>query len=280
MKLAVTICLAAALVAAPTAARAQDAKKGAAELLFKDGQQLLADGKTAEACGKFEESQRLDPAIGTLLNLARCYELDGRLATAWQTYLAAEKMARVGKDKKRANAAKDLAGKLEGRLPKLIISVTDRPAGLAVQDGGVAFDLGLLDLPVPVDPGPHRIEATAPGYQPFTTEVDLPEGQAVTVTVSLSKAAEVKVKVEPTLTTDTTKGDGKDGGKDARPPPPPPDDDDDEIIDDDATAGSPGRGRRILGLSVGAAGVVAFGAATYLGLAAKGDYDGAFDDGH
>ena len=150
MKLAVTICLAAALVAAPTAARAQDAKKGAAELLFKDGQQLLADGKTAEACGKFEESQRLDPAIGTLLNLARCYELDGRLATAWQTYLAAEKMARVGKDKKRANAAKDLAGKLEGRLPKLIISVTDRPAGLAVQDGGVAFDLGLLDLPVPV----------------------------------------------------------------------------------------------------------------------------------
>ena len=51
---------------------AQDA--AAARALFEQARKLLADGKPEQACPKLEESQRLDPGIGTLFNMADCHE--------------------------------------------------------------------------------------------------------------------------------------------------------------------------------------------------------------
>lgn len=51
---------------------------------------LVQKGDWAAACPKFEESERLDPGIGTLYHLADCYEHVGRLATAWGLFDAAQ----------------------------------------------------------------------------------------------------------------------------------------------------------------------------------------------
>src|SRR5450432_1599182 len=62
----------------------------AAQALFDDAKRLVQEGDAASACPKFEESERLEPGIGTKLNLADCYERVGRNASAWVLYLEVE----------------------------------------------------------------------------------------------------------------------------------------------------------------------------------------------
>jgi hypothetical protein len=243
---------------------AQDSKKGAAELLFNEGQKLLDAGKVAEACAKFEASQKIDPAIGTLLNLARCYESAGRTASAWQTYVEAEKLARSKKDK-RADGAKKRAKQLEGKVPTLVIEVPDPPEGLSVTQGGQPVDPALFGIGIPVDPGTLAIEATAPGYAPFSQSVEATEGASARVEVRLEKEKVVK---EPDVVVPPTGGGDEDEDEE--------DEGDGELA---GSGGSPGRGRRILGIVVAGAGVVALGGSTVLILGAKSDYNAAFDDG-
>src|SRR5688500_18545046 len=68
--------------------------KALAEVLFREGRQLLQRGETDAACEKFAESHRLDEALGTLLNLAVCHESQGRFASAWAEFHQAAATAR------------------------------------------------------------------------------------------------------------------------------------------------------------------------------------------
>jgi hypothetical protein len=59
--------------------------RAAAEALFNQGRDLMTAGKFTEACPKFEASQQLDPGLGTMLNLAECYEKTGRSSGGGQS---------------------------------------------------------------------------------------------------------------------------------------------------------------------------------------------------
>src|SRR5262245_2520720 len=68
--------------------------KALATALFREGRALLAEKRVADACLKFEESHRLDPSGGTILNLALCHEQEGKLARSWSEFNEAIAFAR------------------------------------------------------------------------------------------------------------------------------------------------------------------------------------------
>jgi hypothetical protein len=155
---------------APAVARAQSASdQAAATALFKQGRDLMAAGKYADACPKLAESQRLDPGAGTLLNLATCYEKNGQLASAWTTYQDAASAAQKAGEGERVKAARARVAALEPNLPTLTIVVpaaVDRP-DLEVRRDGALVGRAAWGAPIPVDPGPHPLDASAPGKAPW-----------------------------------------------------------------------------------------------------------------
>ena len=140
-----------------------------AEELFRRGKALMIDHKDKEACPLFEESEKLDPQMGTLLNLAICHENIGRVASAWGEFRAVEQMAQVAGRDDRVKLAHERAAKLEPRLPRLkIVSVPENKIpGLVVKVGGEEKAESLWSG-VAVDPGTITIETSAPGKKPTT----------------------------------------------------------------------------------------------------------------
>ncbi|HSN30387.1 MAG TPA: hypothetical protein VLT45_29060 [Kofleriaceae bacterium] len=148
-----------------------------AEALFREGRRLLKEGNLAEACEKLEASARLDESVGTLLNVGDCREKNGQLATAWEAFVEAQSVAKEKHDD-RAAVARLRADALEVRVPYVTIAVSDRDRvmGLTIAHDGIAVDLASWTHGVPLDPGIHDIVGTAPGFQPWHTQIDVTEG--------------------------------------------------------------------------------------------------------
>jgi serine/threonine-protein kinase len=163
----------------------------AAEDLFRQGRELMKQDKPAEACPKFEASQRLDPAFGTLMNLGNCYEKLGRIASAWVSYNDAVDLARRSGQQDRVKMASERAGGLAPRLPRLQINLPPGAApGLEVRRNGQVVDPGLLGTAVATDPGDYTISAVRPGLAPWSTDVKVKESATTTVDVTDPKAAQ------------------------------------------------------------------------------------------
>jgi hypothetical protein len=175
--------------------------RAAAQALFDDGKVLVDQKKYQEACPKFLDSYRLDPAIGTKFYLARCYEQIGKLASAWTYYLEVVDEAHAAKSADREKFAAERASALKPRLPKLSIAVSGdarRISGLAVKRDGVAVGEGSYDAAIPTDLGDHVISATAPGRKPFEKHVEVKEeGAQVKVEIPLLEVEKKTEEVVP-----------------------------------------------------------------------------------
>jgi hypothetical protein len=155
-----------------------------ADALFREGRELLARGDTDGACSRFAESQTLEPSGGTLMNLADCRERQGKTATAWAQFTRAEELATQQGKTARAAEARRRAAALLPLLSHLTLLAPHAVPGLEVRRDGELIESARFGAALPVDPGPHRITATAPGYQPASLEVTLgAEADAQTVTL-------------------------------------------------------------------------------------------------
>jgi hypothetical protein len=167
--------------AAPSEAQhASPADVAAAQALFEQGRVLMARERAEDACPKFEESQRLDPALGTEFNLATCYEKLGKLASAYALFTEVAATARATGQQQREQVARERAQAVKPKLTKLLI-VT--PAGsegkLRIERDGTEIGEAQWGFPVPVDPGPHRVRAFGDSVGEWSLDVDIPSDGGV-----------------------------------------------------------------------------------------------------
>jgi hypothetical protein len=250
------------LLASSGAARAQDSEV-TATALFNDGRRLMNAHQYAQACPKFAESERLAPSGGTLLNLAECYERTGQTASAWAAWNDAAARANAAGKTAAEKSALARAAALEAKLSKLTIALepeSDVP-GLTVKRDGVAVGHGEFGVALPIDPGPHVIEASAPKKQPWSTQIEVsPKTLDARVRISLADAPE-QAAVAPA-------GTGTEGATNASPTPPIP-------STEPQARPSSWSGQKSAAIVVGGAGIVGIALGAVFGLQAKSKNDDA-----
>lgn len=154
--------LAATLVS--LAAPGAHADDRSAARLYNEGWQLYKDKQYAEACPLLERSLAASPMIRTRGALAQCYEASGKYASAYNTWRAvAEQAAGAGAvEAATLKRAVEKTEQLVARITRIVFEPADTPTGLQVWLDGQLLAASELNVPVPVDPGEHTIEAKAP----------------------------------------------------------------------------------------------------------------------
>jgi hypothetical protein len=242
--------------------RAEDGTdRAAAEALFAEGRRVMASGDYLHACPKFAASQKLDRAVGTSLNLAECYEKSGRIASAWIEFREAASGARAIGSREREQLARERALALEKRLSYLTITApANARDDLRITRDGSPIDVAALGVALPIDPGSHVIEVTAPGKQAWTQRVELGAAPSrVTVEVPRLGDAPARVAEVSAVTPSAAASTPVESSRSS------------------SASGSDrsGTGQRVLGASLAGLAVVAAGAGAILGLTASSRWSDA-----
>lgn len=253
-----SVPLAWVLVTGPVYGEPQGSERAAtAEALFRQGKALMDEGSYESACPKLEASHRMDPAVGTLLNLAICLEKTNKTASAWANYLRAAGMARVRGQVDREQYAREQAAALEPRLTRIAFAVDE----LAIVDGFVVKRDGIVQESTtwatesPVDPGTLVITASAPGKNEWRTTVEV-SGEGKTFTIDIPVLEDAPPEPAPTPVDPVVPAQ-------VQPTPPP------------TPVSSNGDTQRTVGIIVGGVGLAGLAVGTVFGLQARSKWNSA-----
>ena len=215
-----------------------------AEAAFRDGRKAVLAGDWATACAKFAESERLEPAPGTLLNLADCEDHQGKLVSAHEHFgVAASGFPR-------GDTRRSLALAREAQIDRRIVRLTLRlapsaPPDTVVRQGDATLPTTAIGAPILLDPGPVTLVVIAPGHADRPYTLSLHEGDQVEQTLEAGDAVAANTPAVPS-------------GPSAAPAP--------DVAP--APAQPSGGGRRTLGLVLGGVGVAGLATGAVTGLLA------------
>jgi hypothetical protein len=177
---AVVVC--AGLSALPCSSSAKGAKgakggqQAVAEALFQKGLAAMERKDFDAACSAFDESARIDPAPGTIYNLADCEASRGHYASSWQWFSQVTEKLPENDERRpvveqRINALKAHLGFLTVRLGPMA------PPETTVSLDATALGAASLGFALPVDPGTHHIVVSAEGRAPKELDFPIHEGE-------------------------------------------------------------------------------------------------------
>jgi hypothetical protein len=181
----ITVTTALCGLAPPSHAQsAAEPRNERAERLFREGRAALKQEVYDVACVKLAESERLEPAVGTLLNLAVCFEKREQRAAAWSAYRDALELARESDSDDAQRFARQQIATLEADLVRVtLVSPPSPPPGMSLALDGTPLAAERWQRPLALELGVHVIEATAPGRRPWSRTVVALQGGTERVVV-------------------------------------------------------------------------------------------------
>ena len=118
-------------------------------------------------------------------NIALCEEHLGQLVSALGDY----EMAAADAQEANAQDVTQVVGprleSLRVRIPKLVVKRGKDATVAAITVDGVVLGAPMVGKEMPMNPGPHAVEAKAAGYKPFKVSIELAEKDSKTIEVSL-----------------------------------------------------------------------------------------------
>lgn len=202
------LMLVASLNVAGAAGAQADERRAAARELALEGIGAYDAGKDAQAVDLLQRAEALVHAPTHLLYLGRAYARMGQYVRAREAYhrIMRDRLTpgapRAFTDAKAA-AEKEIVD-VEEKIARLTIRLADAPDDLAtavVTLDGTPVPVVLLGVPQPVDPGEHRVEASAPGFR----------AEPQTITLGAKEKAEVVLRFVPDATAMSKPGSGQAG---------------------------------------------------------------------
>jgi tetratricopeptide (TPR) repeat protein len=169
-------------VAVPTDPRPAE-EIATAKNLFSQALALQKAGKLDASCDMFESSLRLDPQIGTRLNVADCRERQGRLVEAHALFEDSADQAMHAGDR-RASFALQRVQALDAKLVRVTVNIAaPETPGLTIKLGACVVASVRPSVQDVVMPGSIVVDASAPSRLPFHVERDGAAGADITIDV-------------------------------------------------------------------------------------------------
>jgi hypothetical protein len=184
--LAALVVLIGALAAATSRATPTDALERARRLFVQAEADEDAE-RWSDALDKLHAVAQVKLTAGIRYHLALCEQHIGQLARALSDYRAAEEHARIENAKDVLRLVGQRLAELEPRVPRLTIHVVPALPEASVRLDGESIARPLAGIAILVDPGVHRVEATAPGRPASTVVVTLHELESTSLDVHLTE---------------------------------------------------------------------------------------------
>lgn len=86
---------------------------------------------------------------------------------------------------------------LKARIPKVIVERGEGAEAASIELDGVALGESSIGVEIPVNPGPHVVAGTAPGYELFQETITVEEGSVETLSIQMSKPQKAEESLTP-----------------------------------------------------------------------------------
>lgn len=180
-----------------------------ARRLFEEGKTGEDAGRWREASEKFRQAAAIKDTPGIRFHLARCEEEQGAFVEALVEYDRARELIDGGV---KAPDVERLLSEARERVRAKVALVTLRlppdVQNASVSVDGKAVSRSVLGVPLPINPGQHRLQATAPGRTPYDQPVQLGTGEVREIAIELPIATSLPAsrRFDPTRPAGAARG--------------------------------------------------------------------------